>query len=67
MLNNRPLCFMYDDDVSEALTSNSWRKFELENKCIDEGDFEVAEENELWWRKCAVQKIVENFRLMWHR
>ena len=23
VLNNRPLCFMYDDDMSEVLTPNS--------------------------------------------
>ena len=70
VLNNRPLCFMYDDDVSEVLTSNSLlygRKLEFENKCVDEGYFEVTEGNELWLRKCAVQKVVESFWLMWHR
>ena len=39
VLNNRPLCFMYDDDVSEVLTLNSLlygRKLEFENKCFDE-------------------------------
>ena len=45
-LNNRPLCFMYDDGVSEVLTPNSLlygRKLEFENKCVDEEYFEVAE------------------------
>ena len=40
VLNDRPLYFMYDDDVSEALIPNSllygWN-LEFENKCIDEG------------------------------
>ena len=47
VLNNWPLCFMYDDDVSEVLIRNSLlngRKLGFENKCIDEGDLEVAEE-----------------------
>ena len=42
VLNNRPLYFMYDEDVSEVLTPNSLlygRKLEFENKCIDEGYF----------------------------
>ena len=30
-------------------------------------DIEVAEGNELWLRKYAVQKAVESFWLMWHR
>ena len=45
-LNNRPLCFMYNDDVSEVLTRNSLlygRKLEFENKCVDEEYFEVTE------------------------
>ena len=61
VLNNRPVCFMYDDDVSEVLTPNSLlydRKLEFENKCVDEGYFELAEENELWLR---------SFWLMWYR
>ena len=38
---------MYDDDVSEVLIRNSLlngRKLGFENKCIDEGYLEVAEE-----------------------
>ena len=69
VLNNRPLCFTYDDDVSEILTSNSLlygRKLEFENKCVDAGYIEVDEGNDLWLRKCAM-KIVESFWLMWHR
>ena len=61
---------MYDDDVSEVLTPSSLlcgRKLEFENKCVDEGYFEVVEGNEVWLRKCAVQKVVESFWLMWHR
>ena len=70
VLNNRPLCFMYDDDMSEVLTPNSLmygRKLEFENKCVDEGYFEVIERNELWLRKCAVQKVAASSWLMWHR
>ena len=40
--------FIYNDDVSEALTPNSLlygRKLEFENKSVDEGHFEVAEGN----------------------
>ena len=61
---------MYDDDASEILTPNSLlygRKLVFENKCVDTGYFEVAEGNDLWLRKCAVQKVVESFWLMWHR
>ena len=50
VLNNRPVCFMYDDDVSEVLTPNSLlydRKLEFENKCVDEGYFELAEGNDV--------------------
>ena len=68
VLNNRPLCFICD--VSEVLTPNSLlydRKLDFENKCIVEGHFEVAKENELWLRKCVLQKVVESFWLMWHQ
>ena len=64
VLNNRPLCFMYNDDVSEVLTPNSLlygRKLGFKNKCVDKGYFEVTEGKELWLRKCAVQKVVESF------
>ena len=45
-LNNRTLCFMYNDGVSEVLTPNSLldgRKLEFETKCVDEEYFEVTE------------------------
>ena len=48
VLNNQPLCFMYDDNVSEVLTPNSLlygRKLEFVKKHVDEGYFEVAEGN----------------------
>ena len=47
VLNNRPLCFMYD--VSEILTPNNLLcgLLEFENKCVDEGYFEISEGNEL--------------------
>ena len=70
VLNNRPLCFMYDDDVFEVLTPNSLfygRKLEFEIKCVEEEYFEVAEGNEVWLRKCVVQKVAESFWLIWHR
>ena len=41
VLDNRPTCFMYDDDVFEVLTLNSLlygTKLEFENKCVDEGE-----------------------------
>ena len=70
VLNNQPLCIMYDDDVPRVLTPNSLLnggKLEFENKCVDEGYFEVVGGNKLWLRKCAVQKIFESFWLMWHQ
>ena len=48
VLNNQPLRFMYDDNVSEVLTPNSLlygRKLEFVKKHVDEGYFEVAEGN----------------------
>ena len=42
---------MYDDNVSEVLTTNSLlygRKLEFENKCVGESYFEVTEGNDLW-------------------
>ena len=53
--------------MSEVLRPNSLlfgRELEFENKCVDEEYFEVAEGNELWLRKCAVQKVVESFWLV---
>ena len=70
VLNDRPSCFMYDDNVPEVLTPNSLlynRKLEFVNKSVDEGSFEVAEGNGLWLKNCAVQKVVEIFSLMWHQ
>ena len=64
VFNNRPMCFMYDGDLPEVFTQNSLlygRKLEFQNKCVDEEYFEVAEGNELWLRKYAVQKVVEIF------
>ena len=40
VLNNRPLSFMYDDDVYEVSTPNSLlygKRLEFEKKCVDEG------------------------------
>ena len=41
VLDNRPTCFMYDDDVFEVLTLNSLlygTKLEFENKYVGEGE-----------------------------
>ena len=56
-------------DVSEILTPNSLLcgLLEFENKCVDEGYFEISERNELWLRKFVVEKVVESFCLLWHR
>ena len=58
------------DYVSQVLMPNNsfmhGRKMEFENKCVDEGCFEFAEGNDLWLKKCVVQKVVERFWLMWH-
>ena len=47
VLNNRQLCFMYE--LSEVLTPNGLLcgLLEFENKCVDEGYFEISERNEL--------------------
>ena len=56
-------------DVSEILTPNSLLcgLLEFENKCVDEGYFEISEGNELWLRKCVVWKVAGSFWLMCHR
>ena len=43
-LNNRPLCFVYDDDVSDVLTLNFLlygRNLDRGNKIVEEIDFAV--------------------------
>ena len=64
VLNNRPLCFVYDDDVSDVLTPNYLlygRNLDCENKIVEEIDFGVIEVSDLWERKVALQNVVEHF------
>ena len=68
VLNNRPLCFVYDDDKSEVLTPNCLlygRNLLTCNKVVEE--VELNENVDLWERKCTVQKVLEEFWLVWHR
>ena len=63
VLNNRPLCFVYDDDVSDVLTPNYLlygRNLDCENKIVEEIDFGVIEVSDLWERKVALQNVVEH-------
>ena len=56
-LNNRPLRFVYDDDVSDVLTANCLlygRNLDRENKILEEIDFGVIECNRFWERKCVL-------------
>ena len=66
VLNNHPLCFVYDDDddMSDVLTSNCLlygRSLDRANKIVEEIDFEVMEDSDLWERKIALQNVVEHF------
>ena len=50
VLNNRPLCFVYDDDVSDVLTPNCLlygRNLDCENEIVEEIDFRVMEGSDL--------------------
>ena len=70
VLNNRPLCFVYDDDVSDILTPNCLlygRNLDRENKIVEEIDFGVIEVSDLWERKVALQNVVEHFWSVWYR
>ena len=62
ILNNRPLCFVYDDDVSDVSTPKFLlygRNLDRENKIVEEIDFGVIEGSDLWERKTTLQNIVE--------
>ena len=66
-LNNRPLCFVYDDDVSDVLTLKCLlygRNLDRENKIVEEIDFRVIEGSDLWERKVALQNVVEHLWLV---
>ena len=75
VLNNRLLCFVYDDDdddddVSDVLTPNSLlygRNLDRENKIVEEIDFEVIECSDLSDRKVALQNVVEHFWSVWYQ
>ena len=70
VLNNRPLCFVYDDDVSDILTPNCLlygRNLDRENKIVEEIDFGVIEGSDLWERKVALQNVVKYFWSAWYR
>ena len=70
VLNNRPLCFVYDDDVSDALKPNCLlygRNLDRENKIVEEINFGVTKGRNLWERKIALQNVVENFWSVWYR
>ena len=62
ILNNRPLCFVYDDDVSDVSTPKCLlygRNLDRENKIVEEIDFGVIEGSDLWERKITLQNVVE--------
>ena len=69
ILNNRPLCFVYDDDVSDILMPNCLlygRNLDCENKIVKDTDFGVIEGSDLWERKVALQNVVEHFWSVWY-
>ena len=69
VLNNRPLFFVYDDDVSDFLTPNCLlygRNLDCENKIVEEIDFGVIG-SDLWERNFALQNVVEHFWSVWYR
>ena len=64
VLNNRPLCFVYGDDVSDVWTPDCLfygRNLDREKNIVEEIDFGVIEGSDLWERKCALQNAVEHF------
>ena len=74
VLNNRPLCFVYDVDVSDVLTPNCLlygRNLDRENKIVEEIDFGVIEGSDLyrdlWERKVTLQIVVGHFWSVWYR
>ena len=57
VLNNRPLCFVYDDDLSDVLMPNCLlygRNLDREIKIAEEFDFGAIESSDLWKRKVAL-------------
>ena len=69
-LNNRPLCFVYDDDVSDVLTLKCLlygRNLDRENKIVEEINLRVIEGSDLWERKVELQNVVEHLWLVWYR
>ena len=70
VLNNRPLCVVYDDDMSDVLTPNCLlygRNLDPENKIVEEIDFGVIEGSDLWEGKVALQNVVEHIWSVWYR
>ena len=70
VLSNRPLCVVYDDDVSDVLTPNCLlygRNLNRENKIVEEIDFGVMEECDLWEKKFALENVVKHFWSVWYR
>ena len=70
VLSNRPSCFVYDDDVSGILTPNCLlygRNLDRENKMVEEIDFGVIKDSDLWERECALQNVVGHFCSVWYR
>ena len=57
VLNNRPLCFVYDDDLSDVLMLNCLLygiNLDREIKIVEEFDFGVIKGSDLWKRKVAL-------------
>ena len=70
VLNNRPLCVVYDDDMSDVLTPNCLlygRNLDPENKIVEEIDFGLIEGSDLRERKVALQNVVEHIWSVWYR
>ena len=68
VLNSRPLCFVYDDDVSAVLTPNCLlyrRSLDRQNKIVEGIDFGVMKGGDSWEKKIALQNVVEHFWLVW--
>ena len=69
VLNNCPLCLVYDDDVSDVLTPNCFsygRSLDRANKIVEEIDFGVMEGSDLW-EKIVLQNVVKHFWSDWYR
>ena len=64
VLNNRPLCFVYDGDVSDVLTPNCLlygRSLDRKNKIVEEIDFGVMEGSDLGGEKNSIAKRCQTF------